>query len=108
MLLGNDLPALRDLNNFVVPYVGNKWFNLGLQLIDPANESLLYNMKADRHKNFDEQCTEMFSQWLQTESKANWNYVIFCLKAPAVNLKNLAKDIESKLDNRVSDQLYFE
>jgi len=60
-------------------------------------------MKADRHKTTDDQCTEMFSQWLQTDMKANWNCIIASLKEPAVNLQSLAKDIEKKLDGRVSD-----
>lgn len=87
-----------------MPYIIDKWFYLGLQLLNPANESLLYAMKAERHKTPNEQCSEMFSQWLQTESKACWNFLIYCLRVPGVNLQNLANDLESKLESRpVSD-----
>lgn len=96
-LIGSDCPSLRDLNNFVAPYVGAKWFNLGLQLLKQNDEQKLYNLKANPSRDVEDLCTDMFNHWLQTDSKASWKKVIVALKAPAVNLQCLAQDIDSKL-----------
>jgi len=100
--LGTDRPLLRDLSNFVSPNVGGKWFTLGLQLIDQAHTSVLFNMKNYLHNTCEDQCIEMFNQWLIIDSKATWNKVIASLKEPAVNLQNLAQTVDGMLDHRVS------
>jgi len=102
MILVTDRPVLRDLSNFVSPHVGGKWFYLGLQLIDQAHTSVLFNMKQDHHKTYEDQCIEMFNKWLDTDSKATWRKVIESLKEPAVNLLNLAQTVDGMLDHRVS------
>ena len=106
MLLGSDHPSLRDLTNFVVPRVSCKWYNLGLQLIDPKNATLLDNLKSDSN-NAEEQCTEMFNQWLMTDSKATWNKILIALRSQAVRLENVAQDVEKMLDNRVSKKIMY-
>jgi len=93
---------LRDLNNFIVPFVGGKWYNLGVQLLDPKSEATLRYWKTELHKGADELCTDMFSHWLTTNKKASWNDVISALKAPSINLLNLADDVEKKLIPKVS------
>ena len=100
--IGNGRPVLRDLSNFVSPHIGSKWFILGLQLIDQAHTSVLFNMKEYHHKTHEDQCLEMFNHWLATDSKPTWNKVIANLKAPAVNLHNLAQTVDGMLDHRVS------
>ena len=101
ILLGNDQPALRDLANFVVPKVSERWYQLGLQLLDPQNEDTLHRMKKET-KPFEDQCTEVFHLWLRNEKKPTWNKLIECLQSPSVKLPNVARDVEKMLDTRVS------
>jgi len=98
-LLGSNRPALRDLNNFVVPYVGGKWFNLGIQLFKQEDETKLHSLKADHRKDLDDLCTDMFTHWLALYPKASWKKLILALKSRSVNLQNLAEDIDNKLQH---------
>ena len=100
--VGSDRPMLCDLNTFVVPFVGSKWYNLGIQLLDSKSEATLRHWKTENHKNVDEICTKMFALWLTTSITATWNDVINALKSRLVRLFNLAWNVEEKLDNRVS------
>jgi len=105
LLVGGDLPSLRDLANFVVPRVSSKWYHLGVQLIDSKHVTILDNLRADiTVKGLEERCTEMFKEWLRTEDKdkATWSKVILGLRSKAVRLENVANDIEKMLNNHVS------
>jgi len=106
-LLGSDRPALRDLNNFVVPYVGGKWFNLGIQLLDQEDETKLHSLKADHRKELDDLCTEMFTHWLASDPKASWKKVILALKSKSVNLQNLAENVDNKLKHVRNNIIYI-
>jgi len=101
-LLGSNRPALRDLDNFVVPRASPKWYSLGLQLFDPRDEGVLNSMRSETNKRPEEHCRKVFNHWLQTKRNATWNKLIKCLKSQAVSLPSVASDVENMLDNRVS------
>ena len=101
-IIVSDRPPLRDLANFVVPQASARWYNLGLQLLDPRDEGVLHSMKTQASKSPEEQCTEVFNHWLTTKKNPTWNKLIGSLKSPAVNLPNVAITIEEMLDSRVS------
>jgi len=50
--VGSDRPTIRDLNNFVVPSVGSRWYNLGIQLLEPQFIEILWGLKNE-NKNTD-------------------------------------------------------
>ena len=95
-MLGNDCPSLKDLNNFVVPYVANKWYRLGIQLFAEDAKQKLDSLRAEM-RNMEDSCTEMFSEWLESDPKPSWKKVIVALQSRSVNSPNLAQDIDKKL-----------
>ena len=98
----SDRPALKDLANYVVPRASARWYYLGLQLFDQQDEGLLHSMKMETNKPPQEQCTEVFSHWLRTKENATWKDLIKDLNCPSVNLPNVARSVETMLDNHVS------
>ena len=81
----------------VIPHIGAKWYNLGLQLLDSHTE--LTNIKdSSAYKDNEDRCREMFSKWIDTDKKASWNKVVSALKSPSVKLISLANDIEKVMD----------
>lgn len=100
--LVKDCPALKDLANFVVPRVSHKWYNIGLQLFDPKDVEMLNNMRANSSRSSEDHCIDVFNHWLTTKENATWHKLLKVLKCRAVNLPNVAKDIEKLLDSRVS------
>lgn len=98
---------MRDICDYVIPHItGNKWYNLGLQLLNDKDEPFLSSLKADQRKNTEEMCTEMFRHWLTTEKKPTWDKVIQALRAKSVNYLSIASDVEKMLDNRVRPSKY--
>ena len=88
--------------NYVVPQASPKWYYLGLQLFDPRDEGVLHRMKMEANKPLEEQCTEAFRHWLETEKNATWNYLINSLNSRSVNLPIVAEDITKMLNSHVS------
>lgn len=103
--LENDRPALKDIANFVVPYVHHKWYNLGLQLLDSDDsddsETFLHSLKT-QHQNNADKCTDVFIRWLDVDSKATWGKILEALNQKSVNLPKASHNIEQLLDKRVS------
>jgi len=87
--------------NFVVPHSHHKWHYLGLQLLDSKDETFLQSLRTQYQNSLD-QCTEVFTHWLDACEKPTWGKIIVALNTQAVNLPNVACNIEKMLDNRVS------
>ena len=100
-LLENDRPDLKDIENFVVPYVHHCWYKLGLQLLDPGDVAFLKGLRS-QYQNSSDQCTEVFMRWLDAYKKPTWNKIIEALNSNAVNLPNVAYNIEKMVDQQVS------
>jgi len=99
--LEHNRPALKDIENFVVPYVHHYWYKLGVQLLDSGDVAFLQSLQLRNQKSSD-QCTQVFIHWLEVKKKPTWNKILVALKSKAVDLPKVAYDIESMLDNRVS------
>ena len=99
--LENDRPLMKDIVNFVVPDVQRKWYDLGLQLLDPRDEGFLQGLKL-QYPNTSDRCRAVFERWLDVNTKASWSMIMGALNERSVNLPNLSHEIESMLDKRVS------
>ena len=88
--VGCDRPVLRDLVNHVTPSVANRWYDLGLQLLDPKYENELNIIEADKD-DIKTCCRKMFSKWLNTDKLASWDKVIEALTL--IGLDNVASNI---------------
>lgn len=94
---GSDRPAIRDLNNLVVPYIGSKWYALGFQLLDQQYEETLQSLRKD-NKHVEDCCMEMLHEWLRTEPQnATWARLIESLQTPSVKLNQLANRLQQML-----------
>ena len=94
-MIGHDRPKLRDLVNHVVPSVATKWYDLGLQLLDPKYDTELDIIEANSRYDEKTGCRKMFSKWLNTEESATWYKLLDALRN--INLNTVASDIEQLL-----------
>ena len=97
--IGSDQPTIKDLNNLVVPSVGSKWYNLGIQLLDQQCIEMLRGLRDD-NKNVEYCCTEMLFEWIKTTvdtKNATWEKLIEGLNSPSVKLYQLANTLQDML-----------
>ena len=92
---------MKDIVNFVVPDVQHKWYDLGLQLLDPRDEAFLQGLKL-QYPNASDRCRAVFERWLDVSTKATWSKIMGALNERSVDLPNVSYKIESLLDKRVS------
>ena len=78
----------------MIPLVANRWFDLGLQLLDPKYENELNIIEADKDDT-KTCCRKMFSKWLNTDKLASWDKVIEALTL--IGLDNVASNIKQLL-----------
>ena len=95
IVTGRDRPTLRDLSTHVIPLVNTKWYDLGLQLLDPKYENELDTIEADTKNDAATCCRKMFRKWLNTDELASWDKLIKALRI--VQLNNVASKIEQLL-----------
>ena len=79
----------------MVPSVATKWYDLGLQLLDPKHAKELNVIEADTRDNVATCCRKMFSRWLNIEESPTWHKLLKALGD--INLNNEASDIEQLL-----------
>ena len=93
----SDVPARKHINAHVRPLIADVWYDLGLQLLDPEDETKLDTIKYNNPVNANAACTEMFSLWLQKNPSASWNILISTIKGPGVEKHDVAHKIEQML-----------
>ena len=74
----------------------DKWYPLGLQLLDPKDESFLRALRNQSGTCLDK-CTEVFQHWLDVTGKPTWSKILKALKKRSVNFPNVADKIENML-----------
>ena len=79
----------------MIPLVSTKWYDIGLQLLDPKYENELNAIEADARHDAATCCRKMFSKWLNTDGLANWDKLMKALGM--VQLHCVAGDIEKLL-----------
>ena len=86
---------LKDLVNRVLPHVAVKWYDLGLELLDPVNEHELEIIEKDVRDDAKMACRKMFKKWLDSDEEASWEKVIQALRD--IELDEVAHNIEEHL-----------
>jgi len=99
--LAQSRPYLKDLHNLVIPHVGEKWYDLGLQLLDNNQDSELQSIQANHEHDVKKCCSKTLNYWLKTHPDCNWGQLVEALRQPAVELINLAKSIEKRFTGKL-------
>ena len=94
---GSDRPALKYLNRHVKTFITALWYDIGVDLLDEKDESVVKRIRTD-HPGDSEKCTtEMLELWLQIKSDASWNQLLQTFRQPNIRLQSLAADIKNML-----------
>ena len=102
---GADKPRIRDLMTHVVPYIHDKWRNLGyILLTEQDTRIIIKQIDNDVGRNV-ERCTQLlFEKWLERGYvNATWDTLIEALKDDAIGLVALAYEIKDKLSGRAGN-----
>ena len=90
-------PTLKKLQQTnIITAVGNKWYELGIELLDEDQLIQLDIIKFNNHE-VTRRCAEMFLFWLSTHSTATWQDLVDALKAPGIELYDVATMVENGL-----------
>ena len=95
--IGTDRPALKYLNRHVRDDITGKWHDIGVELFDVEDESVLNTIMINHPGNTDQCTAKMLRLWLERKSDATWNQLIQALRAPSIKLEGLALKIERML-----------
>ena len=93
MGVGDSKPTLKLLQSMkVVIAISSKWYELGIELLDDDQVGKLEAIKADNDE-VTRRCSAMLSYWLQTHPDVTWNDLVAGLRAPGVEMNDLAATI---------------
>ena len=74
-----------------------KWRNIGVELLEKKDIEKLDIIKMNNAGDATECCGEMLQLWLRRQPKASWNQLIEVLRAPGIELNDVASKIERML-----------
>ena len=87
-------PTIKVLQHSkVIGAIGPKWYELGIGLLDDDQLRQLEIIEAN-NSEVTRRCTAMLMYWLESHSNATWNDLVEALKAPGVELSNVATIVE--------------
>ena len=78
----------------IITAIGPKWYELGIELLDDDQLTQLEIIKTN-DSEVTRRCAAMLIYWLQSHSTATWQQLIGALKAPGVELNNVATMVEA-------------
>ena len=88
---------MQHLLRHVRDRVGEKWYDLGIELLDSNDVDNLDIIQAEHPLDLKECCTKMFRLWLRKQPTASWNQLIEALRQHYIGLCSLAVETEQKL-----------
>ena len=94
-IIGDHRPLLKYLNQHVRKVVGDRWHDLGVELLEVDDVKELDTIRSQHSTDINICCTQMFNLWLQKQPKASWNQLITSLRN--IELIYLATKIEQML-----------
>ena len=71
---GKDIPHIKDIHNHVVPKLAPKWRQLGALL--NIDQHLMDIIENNHPNDCESCCSEMFSEWLDSNPTASWEDII--------------------------------
>ena len=74
--------------------IATKWKDIGVELLEQKDVEKLNVIKRNNAGDCIECCGEMLELWLHKQPKATWNQLIEALKAPGIELDDVASEIE--------------
>ena len=95
--VGTDRPALKYLYRHVRADITGKWHDIGVELFDAEDESVLNTIRVNYPGDADKCTAEMLQSWRDRQSDASWNMLIQAFRAPSIKLEVLASKIENML-----------
>ena len=75
--------------------ISSKWYELGIELLDDNQVKQLKVIKAD-YNEITRQCSAMLDYWLETHPSVTWNDLVAGLRAPGVEVNEVAATIEGQ------------
>ena len=102
ILIGTDRPALKYLYRYVKTNITAKWYDIGVELFDVEDESVLDTIKINYPGDSEKCAGEMLRLWLEKKPDATWNQLIQTFREPNIKLVTLASKIESLLSGIIA------
>ena len=94
LLIDDSRPTLRNLLKAqIITSVSSKWYRLGIHLLDDHQAPHLEIIRAN-NDDVTERCFALFGYWLQTHPDASWYELVTALRAPGVELNEVAASVE--------------
>ena len=97
MCVGTDRPYLKYLYKHVKTGITSKWYDIGVELLDPGDEVDLDTINNNHPGDADKCTAVMLKLWLARKSEASWNVLLKALKEPHIKLYFLASSIDAML-----------
>ena len=95
--VGSERPSLKYLYRHVRDSVATKWKNIGIELLEDKDIEKLDTIRMNNSGNVIECCGEMLELWLRKQPEATWNQLLEALRSPAIQLNNIASELEEML-----------
>ena len=93
-LTADSKPTLYILQSInITVEVSSKWYELGIVLLRDDQLARLRVITAN-YNDVTRQCSEMFIYWLQTHPNATWRQLVIALRAPGVEMNDVAATLE--------------
>ena len=85
-------PAKKHLHEYVLPDVCTRWYDLGLELLDPEDENKLSAIEKDnKTEGVQTCCKKMFDEWLEYDD-VSWDRLVKVIRK--IKLNHAASKIE--------------
>ena len=84
-------PQLKDLSNWVVPYITDKWEKISVQLLGEKSRHVIMTIRKDYRHSSEDGCVAMFEHWLELCPNHSWNDLINALRTNSVRKIALAE-----------------
>ena len=95
-------PKLKYLYKYVKADIATNWYEIGVELFDAGDESVLDVISDNHSKDVNKCAGEMLKLWLARNPGATWNQLIIALKEPNIKLDTVAEKIKVMLTKGTS------
>jgi len=97
--IADSRPSLKELQRYVVLRVAQKWYSVGLELLDDDKVDELDSIESN-DKDCKKCCLKMLRYWTQTHPNGTWNDIINALESPGVELPTVAAELKAMFTSK--------